>query len=96
MFTWIYVLKYKSEVFAKFHDFQQHVECLLNRKIISIQTDWVGEYERLSSFFTQMGISLRVSCPHTHQQNGSMERKHRHIVDVGLSLLSRASMPLKF
>jgi hypothetical protein len=37
-----------------------------------------------------------VSCPHTHQQNGSAERKHRHIVETGLSLLAHASMPLKF
>jgi hypothetical protein len=37
-----------------------------------------------------------VSCPHTHQQNGSAERKHRHIVETGLSLLSHTSMPLKF
>jgi histone deacetylase 1/2 len=37
-----------------------------------------------------------VSCPHTHQQNGSAERKHRHIVEVGLSLLAQACMPLKF
>jgi histone deacetylase 1/2 len=31
-----------------------------------------------------------------HQQNGSAERKHRHIVEVGLSLIAHASMPLKF
>jgi hypothetical protein len=37
-----------------------------------------------------------VSCPHTHQQNGSAERKHHHIVETGLSLLAHASMPLKF
>jgi histone deacetylase 1/2 len=37
-----------------------------------------------------------VSCPHAHQQNGAAERKHRHIVEVGLSLLAHASMPLKF
>jgi hypothetical protein len=37
-----------------------------------------------------------VSCPHAHQQNGSAERKHRHIVEVGLALLANASMPLKF
>jgi hypothetical protein len=37
-----------------------------------------------------------VSFPHAHQQNGSAERKHRHIVEVGLSLLAHASMPLKF
>jgi histone deacetylase 1/2 len=50
----------------------------------------------LSSFFTRMGIAHHVSCPHAHQQNGSAERKHRHIVDVGLTLLAHASMPLKF
>jgi hypothetical protein len=37
-----------------------------------------------------------VFCPHTHQQNGSAERKYRHIIEVGLSLLSHASMPLKY
>jgi hypothetical protein len=37
-----------------------------------------------------------VSYPHTHQQNGSAERKHRHIVETGLSLLAHASMLLKF
>jgi histone deacetylase 1/2 len=29
-------------------------------------------------------------------KNGSAERKHRHIVEVGLPLLAQASMPLKF
>jgi hypothetical protein len=37
-----------------------------------------------------------VSCWHTHQENGSVERKHRHIVEIGLSLLSHASMPLQY
>ena len=37
-----------------------------------------------------------MSCPHAHQQNGSAERKHQHIVEVGLALLANASMPLKF
>jgi hypothetical protein len=43
-----------------------------------------------------VGISHLVSCPHAHQQNGPAERKHRHIVEVGLSLLAYASMPLKY
>jgi hypothetical protein len=37
-----------------------------------------------------------VLCPHTHQQNGSAERKHRHIVETGLALLAHAFVPLKF
>jgi histone deacetylase 1/2 len=60
------------------------------------QTNWGGEYEKLHSFFQKIGITHHVSCPHAHQQNGSAERKHHHIVEVGLALLANASMPLKF
>jgi hypothetical protein len=45
--------------------------------------------------FKKIGITHHVSCPHAHQQNGSAERKHHHIVEVGLALLAHASMPLK-
>lgn len=95
-FTWIYFLKFKSEVFRKFHEFQNLVERLFDRKIITMQTDWGGEYEKLNSFFSKIGITHHVSCPYAHQQNGAVECKHRHIVEVGLSLLAHASMPLKF
>ena len=95
-FTWIYLIKHKSEVFQKIHDFQHLVERQFDRKILALQTDWGGEYVKLNSFFTRIGISHHVSCPHAHQQNGSAERKHRHIAEVGLALLAGASMPLKF
>jgi hypothetical protein len=95
-FTWVYLLKHKSQVFEKFREFQNLVERTFDRKIIAVQTDWGGEYEKLNPFFTQIGISHLVSCPHAHQQNGAAERKHRHIVEVGLSLLAHAHMPLKF
>lgn len=72
------------------------VERLFDRKILAMQTDWGGEYQRLNSFFQHIGISHHVSCPHAHQQNGSAERKHRHIVEIGLALLAHSSMPLKF
>jgi hypothetical protein len=47
-------------------------------------------------FFQQIGISHHVSCPYARQQNGSAERKHHHIIEVGLSLLAHTSMPLKY
>jgi hypothetical protein len=61
-----------------------------------MQTDWGGEYEKLNSFFTKIGISHLVPCPQANQHNGSVERKHRHIVEVGLSLLAQAHMHLKY
>jgi histone deacetylase 1/2 len=95
-YVWIYLLKKKSEVFEVFHRFQSLVERQFDTKILAMQSDWGGEYEKLNSFFQNIGIEHHVSCPHTHQQNGSAERKHRHIVEVGLALLAHASMPLKF
>jgi hypothetical protein len=47
-------------------------------------------------FFADIGIFHRVSCPHTHQQNGTAKRKHRHIVETGLTLLAHASVPFSY
>jgi hypothetical protein len=95
-FTWIYLLHRKSEVFQFFKEFQSLVERMFNRKILAVQTDWSGEYERINSFFCTIGVSHHVSCPHAHQQNGAAEHKHRHIVEMRLALIANASMPLKF
>jgi hypothetical protein len=38
-FTWIYLLKHKSEVFKRFKEFQALVESLFDRKILVVQTD---------------------------------------------------------
>jgi hypothetical protein len=62
-FTWIYLIHHKSEVFKFFKEFQCLVERMFNRKIIPMQTDWGGEYERLHSFFRAIDISHHISCP---------------------------------
>jgi hypothetical protein len=95
-FTWIYLLRHKFEVYKYFLEFQAHVERMFNRKIVSVQSDWSGEYEHLNSLFRKVGIAHQVSCPHTHQQNRAAERKHRYIVEMGLALLAYASMPFKY
>jgi hypothetical protein len=96
-FTWTYLMHDRSEAPCFFLQFQTHVERLLGTKIKIVQLDWGGEYQKIhNTFFHSLGITRRVSCPHTHQQNGSAERKHRHIVETDLALLAHAFMPLKF
>jgi histone deacetylase 1/2 len=95
-FCWIYLLKHKSDVEHVFYTFQAHVERLLNTKIKAVQSDWGGEYHKLHRYFQRLGISHRVSCPHTSQQNGIAERKHRHLVETGLALLAHSSLPLRY
>lgn len=43
-----------------------------------------------------IGITHRLICPRTHHQNGVVERKHRHIVELDLTLLTQASLPLTY
>lgn len=65
--------------------------------IISLQSDWgEGEYRSLKSLLDKLGIQFRHSRLHTHQQNGRAERKHRHITEIGLTLLVAAHLPPKF
>jgi histone deacetylase 1/2 len=52
-FVWIYFLKHKSEVFQIFHNFQKLVERQFNCKILTMQTDWGGEYQSLNSFLSR-------------------------------------------
>ena len=52
--------------------------------------------EHLLIFLSQCGIFHRHPCPRIHEQNDTVERKHRHIVENGLTLLAQASLPLKY
>ena len=95
-FTWIYVLHTKSQVSNAFKKFKVLVENQTGHKICNLQTDNAREFLALTPFLQQHGIHHRLTCPYTHQQNDYVERKHRHIVDMGLALLVHANLPLKF
>jgi hypothetical protein len=95
-FTWLYPIACKSDAFSIFPKFQAYVERQFNHKIKSIQTDGGIEYTKLRHHFASHGIHHRITCPHTHQQNGSIEHKHRHIVEMVLTLLAHCSAPLQY
>lgn len=95
-FTWIYLLKGKYDVEWIFLQFQSFVGCLLDSKIKFIQTDRVVSTRNYIVSLAKIDIQHLVSCPHTHQQNDTAERKHRYIVETGLALLAQASLPVRF
>uniref|UniRef100_A0A803Q0C4 Integrase catalytic domain-containing protein n=1 Tax=Cannabis sativa TaxID=3483 RepID=A0A803Q0C4_CANSA len=65
-------------------------------KIKSVQSNWGGEYRPLAPVLAKLGIVFRHPCPHTHQQQGRPERKHRHVTEMGLTLLAQAQLPLVY
>ena len=76
--------------------FNKMIERQFDSKIKCLQTDYGGEYRKLQPILHELGIIFRHPCPHTHQQPGKAEKKHRSIVEIGLTLLAQASMDLKF
>ena len=50
----------------------------------------------MHDFYAQEGIILETSCPHTPQQNGVVERKHRHLLERARALRFQASLPNTF
>ncbi|GJU49405.1 reverse transcriptase domain-containing protein [Tanacetum coccineum] len=53
-------------------------------------------FRNLASFFSSLGIIHRRSYPHTSEQNGFVERRNRHVVETGLTLLAQACVPQRF
>jgi len=95
-FIWLFPLNAKSQVAHTFINFQTQIERYFDCKIKSVQTDFGGEFQALKSHLLTTGIIHRLSCPHTHEQNGSVERRHRHIVETGLTLMANASVPHQY
>uniref|UniRef100_A0A2N9J182 Integrase catalytic domain-containing protein n=1 Tax=Fagus sylvatica TaxID=28930 RepID=A0A2N9J182_FAGSY len=95
-FSWLFLLKSKSEVLNTFKHFKATVENQLSKSIKFLRTDCGGEYtsNAFTDFCSTQGITHQFSCPHTPQQNGTVERKHRHIIESALTLLSHASLPI--
>jgi hypothetical protein len=79
-----------------FMQFQQYVQRQFQTSIKAFHSDFGGEYKKLHKYFQSVGIVHCITCPYIHEQNGIAEQKIRHIVDTGLTLLSHASLPLKF
>ena len=68
-FTWIYLLKSKFEVFAKFVQFKVMIENQFSAKIKTLRSDGEGEYtsSEFKIYLLQQDIVHQVSCPYTPQ-----------------------------
>lgn len=89
-------MRNKFDSLQTFINFKAQVELQLGYKVKTLQSDWGGEYIAFTELMLSSGIIHRTSCSHTHEQNGAAERKHRHIVENGLTLPAKSSMPFKF
>ena len=73
---------------------------MVNRKFCQtvkiVQSDNGTEFKCLLDYFRANGIIFQTSCVGTTQQNGRVERKHKHILSVGRALRFQANCPFIF
>lgn len=71
------------------------MEKQFDTKIKAIQSDNGAEFI-MKQFYASQGIIHQTSCIETPQQNGIVERKHQHLLNVTRALLFQANLPQNF
>lgn len=95
-YTWIYPMRRKSEVPTHLQTFLAFITNDFRKSLKYFQSDSGTEYvnSQVATLFKTLGIHHRLSCPHTPEQNGLAERKHRHIPEMARTLLVSSGVPL--
>jgi hypothetical protein len=94
-FVWIILLKTKASVSLHVKNFITLVENQFHVTPKVVRSDNGPEFI-LNDFFASKGIIHQRSCVETPQQNGRVERKHQHILNVGRALLFQSKLPKHF
>jgi hypothetical protein len=92
--VWVYLLVSKSEVAAKMKEFIALVSTQFRRPVRCVRADNGTEFLPLKPYFAEKGIRFETSTVYTPQQNGRVERKHRHILNVARALHFQAHLPI--
>lgn len=94
--VWTHLMLAKSEVASLLQKFIAMASRQFNKQVKTVRSDNGTEFMCLKSYFADNGIFHQTSCVYTPQQNGRVERKHRHILNVARSLLFQAYLPTSF
>ena len=90
------IVLHKDEAQSLLKRFFSYVFTQFEFRIKTFQSDNGREFTSLRSFFQDNGVIFQHSCVYTPQQNGVVERKHRHILQVARALKFHAQVPTQF
>ncbi|KAG9457992.1 hypothetical protein H6P81_002500 [Aristolochia fimbriata] len=97
-FVWVYLLQSRSAFYTAYVEFSTMVHTQFSKSIKNFRSDSRGEYvsHQFRALLKSHETQQQLSCPCTPQQNGVVERKHRHILDTTRALLLSSSVPRAF
>lgn len=86
----------KSEVATLLQKFCAMSVRQFGHQVLTVRSDNGTEFMVLKKYFQNNGIMHQTSCVDTPQQNGRVERKHRHILNVARACLFQSKLRVTF
>ncbi|XP_019233151.1 PREDICTED: uncharacterized protein LOC109213779 [Nicotiana attenuata] len=79
-------------------ELRNKVDMQLGVNVKVLRSDNGSEFfnSQCNELLASLGIIHQSSCPYTPQQNGTVERKHKHILEVVRALMFQSSVPMRF
>lgn len=93
--TWITLMKAKFEARQHVINFVSLIDNQHKLHVKIIRTKNGPEFS-IPEFYASKGIIHQTSCVESPQQNGRVERKHQHLLNVGRAILFQSKLPKKF
>lgn len=96
--TWMQLLSTKSNALQTLKNFITMIENQFETTVKKVRTDNGLEFinTEATNFFKTKGIVHQKTCPYTPQQNGVVERKHKHLLETARALLFQSKLPVKY
>jgi len=94
-FTWVFMLKQKSDVKLVIPQFFKLIETQHGKRIKQMRSDNAPEF-KFTDFFKEKGVLHQFSCVNCPQQNSVVERKHQHILNTARALFFQSGIPMIF
>lgn len=97
-FSWACLIHSKTEVYSVLKDFLLMINTQFGMKVKVLRSDNGTEFmnSKCNELFASLGIVHQSSCAYTPQQNGVVERKHRHILNTARALRFHANIPISY
>ncbi|XP_021762259.1 uncharacterized protein LOC110727034 [Chenopodium quinoa] len=96
--TWVHLLNFKNDSVKILIDFVIFAENQHGFKVKCIRSDNAKELCecKIADFYLAKDILHQISCSDTPQQNGVVERKHKHLLETAIALFFQSKVPYRY
>ena len=96
--TWLFLMHNKKGCVDLLNNLFSFIHTQFNKHVKAIRSNNAKELcaSRILQIYNTLGISYQRSCSENPQQNGTVERKHRHSLETARALCFQSNLSSSF